>query len=101
MNYENNSHIGGADRDRTDDLLHAMQALFQLSYGPENRLTNLHRNLVLARKKFGRSEVLSLSLHNRETERFAGGEAGRGSEEGDFFEGVESFLVENRIAASF
>ena len=25
---------GGADRDRTDDLLHAMQALFQLSYGP-------------------------------------------------------------------
>ena len=26
--------LGGADRDRTDDLLHAMQALFQLSYGP-------------------------------------------------------------------
>lgn len=26
---------GGADRDRTDDLLHAMQALFQLSYGPK------------------------------------------------------------------
>ena len=24
----------GADRDRTDDLLHAMQALSQLSYGP-------------------------------------------------------------------
>jgi hypothetical protein len=27
--------IGGARRDRTDDLLHAMQALFQLSYGPK------------------------------------------------------------------
>ena len=27
---------GGAERDRTVDLLHAMQALFQLSYGPEN-----------------------------------------------------------------
>ncbi len=25
---------GGADRDRTDDLLNAIQALFQLSYGP-------------------------------------------------------------------
>ncbi len=25
---------GGPDRDRTDDLLHAMQALSQLSYGP-------------------------------------------------------------------
>ena len=27
--------IGGADRDRTDDLLNANQALFQLSYGPK------------------------------------------------------------------
>ena len=25
---------GGSDRVRTDDLLHAMQALSQLSYGP-------------------------------------------------------------------
>jgi hypothetical protein len=25
---------GGAERDRTDDLLHAMQALSQLSYSP-------------------------------------------------------------------
>ena len=28
--------VGGARRDRTDDLLHAMQALSQLSYGPAN-----------------------------------------------------------------
>ena len=27
-------HIGGAERDRTVDLLHAMQALSQLSYSP-------------------------------------------------------------------
>ena len=31
--------VGGARRDRTADLLHAMQALSQLSYGPE---TSLH-----------------------------------------------------------
>ena len=29
------SKTGGARRDRTDDLLNANQALFQLSYGPE------------------------------------------------------------------
>ena len=29
--------IGGARRDRTVDLLHAMQALSQLSYGPTSR----------------------------------------------------------------
>ena len=29
---------GGADRIRTDDLLHAKQALFQLSYDPILRL---------------------------------------------------------------
>jgi hypothetical protein len=28
------SRIGGANRDRTGDLLHAMQALSQLSYSP-------------------------------------------------------------------
>ena len=27
---------GGANRDRTDDLLHAMQALSQLSYNPKS-----------------------------------------------------------------
>ena len=29
-----NENNGGAKRDRTADLLHAMQALYQLSYGP-------------------------------------------------------------------
>ncbi len=29
---------GGADRDRTDDLLNAIQALSQLSYSPEKLL---------------------------------------------------------------
>ena len=31
--------FGGAKRDRTADLLHAMQALSQLSYGPIFRLS--------------------------------------------------------------
>jgi len=30
---------GGADRDRTDDLLNAIQALSQLSYGPTHGRT--------------------------------------------------------------
>ena len=29
---------GGGDRDRTGYLLHAMQALYQLSYAPESNL---------------------------------------------------------------
>ena len=32
-------NIGGARRDRTADLLHAMQALSQLSYSPTERRT--------------------------------------------------------------
>ncbi len=31
---DGDKQIGGARRDRTADLLHAMQALSQLSYGP-------------------------------------------------------------------
>ena len=33
------TNIGGARRDRTADLLHAMQALSQLSYSPTERGT--------------------------------------------------------------
>ncbi len=33
--------VGGARRDRTADLLHAMQALSQLSYGPTRSRRNL------------------------------------------------------------
>ncbi len=40
--------FGGATRDRTADLLHAMQALSQLSYNPEIRylLSEMNQNLV-------------------------------------------------------
>lgn len=34
MGTKTKSTIGGAKEDRTPDLLHAMQALSQLSYGP-------------------------------------------------------------------
>ncbi len=33
--FENRCFRSGANRDRTDDLLNAIQALSQLSYGPE------------------------------------------------------------------
>src|SRR5664280_362493 len=45
--------IGGATGTRTLDLLHAMQALFQLSYSPTRRRM-LHQRGVAARKSFGR-----------------------------------------------
>lgn len=32
--FSEGSNVGGAKRDRTADLLHAMQALSQLSYSP-------------------------------------------------------------------
>ena len=35
--------IGGARRDRTVDLLHAMQALSQLSYGPVLEVANCRK----------------------------------------------------------
>ena len=45
--------IGGAGRDRTDDLLNANQALFQLSYGPEETWTNRRfTNEVETKNKF-------------------------------------------------
>ena len=37
--------IGGADRTRTDDPLHAMQALYQLSYSPGGSLQGISRLL--------------------------------------------------------
>ena len=44
-NSKKNS-IGGADRDRTDDLLNANQALSQLSYGPIIIIYQTKLNLV-------------------------------------------------------
>ena len=37
MTFYNKESFGGAKRDRTADLLHAMQALSQLSYSPNLR----------------------------------------------------------------
>ena len=42
---------GGADRARTDDLLHAMQALFQLSYGPTRRKVKHIRSGICVQSK--------------------------------------------------
>ena len=38
LSYEPKFKNGGAGRDRTDDLLNANQALFQLSYGPSVKM---------------------------------------------------------------
>ncbi len=46
------SGFGGAKRDRTADLLHAMQALSQLSYGPDVAENEMIAGLFLARKPF-------------------------------------------------
>ncbi len=35
----------GAERDRTVDLLNAIQALSQLSYSPDNKVKNIIRRL--------------------------------------------------------
>ena len=46
--------IGGADRDRTDDLLNANQALFQLSYGPPYMVgSNRPFNELMEVKNYG------------------------------------------------
>ena len=42
-------NAGGARRDRTADLLHAMQALSQLSYGPTRSRRTLRRRLCLVK----------------------------------------------------
>ena len=41
---------GGADRDRTDDLLNAIQALSQLSYSPTGRKWRASAYRQMARK---------------------------------------------------
>ena len=50
--YRNNKVcMNGADRIRTDDLLHAMQALSQLSYSPALNIELYHKISRLARGK--------------------------------------------------
>ncbi len=39
--------FGGAKRGRTADLLHAMQALYQLSYSPFNKWAMHHKILSI------------------------------------------------------
>src|SRR5262245_31338851 len=43
--------VGGARRDRTADLLHAMQALSQLSYGPTREPRNLGKALPAVKER--------------------------------------------------
>ena len=43
MDWGNFNHVGGSDEDRTRYLLHAMEALFQVSYGPDSDI-NYRKN---------------------------------------------------------
>jgi hypothetical protein len=43
--------LGGARRDRTADLLHAMQALSQLSYSPTREARNVGEGLEAVKKR--------------------------------------------------
>jgi hypothetical protein len=59
LSFSRGQETGGAERDRTDDLLLAKQALSQLSYGP-NPWTIAHIGLELALAKLvgqGRFEL--------------------------------------------
>ena len=60
---------GGAERDRTDDLLLAKQALSQLSYGPNQLATLLDRSRAHPRALSidGRRSMLSASRPSRAT----------------------------------
>jgi hypothetical protein len=53
VNLQLEPKSGGARRDRTADLLHAMQALSQLSYGPTWRRGTLPDMHLLVKKMNG------------------------------------------------
>lgn len=63
---------GGASRDRTDDLIHAMDALSQLSYSPVRMTLFLKGNLpplanreVRSRRTEGREDTRNPELEKR------------------------------------
>ena len=50
---------GGARRDRTADLLHAMQALSQLSYGPTRSRRKLRTGLRIVKHRWDGAESVA------------------------------------------
>jgi hypothetical protein len=63
---------GGAEGARTPDLMHAMHALFQLSYSPERLLTEnrYYHSIMVMSIVFGLSpaDLLIFMLTNRNNE---------------------------------
>src|SRR5271170_7556595 len=57
---EHTDFIGGARRDRTADLLHAMQALSQLSYGPTRGRRTLRSRSDVVKQMAGACARVSL-----------------------------------------
>ena len=70
--FETNAGLGGARRDRTADLLHAMQALSQLSYSPTREARNVWKRFRHCQETlFGRSAMRALRQRVRHSARAA------------------------------
>ena len=54
---------GGARRGRTADLLHAMQALYQLSYGPTREARNVKGGCRECQGKYGQKPLEQLAAN--------------------------------------
>jgi hypothetical protein len=64
--------IGGADRDRTDDLLNAIQALSQLSYSPKSLYNNIFFIITVNSEQTIAPDYLKLILsRNRNSSIFS------------------------------
>ena len=56
---------GGADRDRTDDLLNAIQALSQLSYSPYLKtITNYQITIIKQLRNYFRMKIVNCKMKN-------------------------------------
>jgi hypothetical protein len=62
--------FGGADRDRTDDLLNAIQALSQLSYGPTRTMQERKRRIIFAANRLA-ILVISINDLQKSNQQFA------------------------------
>jgi hypothetical protein len=65
--WEPTDFIGGARRDRTADLLHAMQALSQLSYGPTQGRRTLRSRSGLVKQMAGGRRTTEFAHFGTET----------------------------------
>ena len=93
--------FSGAKESRTPDLLHAMQALYQLSYNPED--AHKYRMNCCACQEYLEKKLLKFfDRHGFDNHVVIGAVHAVGLDAGDFVEHVEAFveLAEHRVAVS-